>query len=107
MNGKNILSKNVKWEFIQMSGSGRVPIPAGVIEVRFFYNSSAALDVALINQTYGMSAYNQFTAGVTIRNPYELILINNSNEFDVTVYDLKLTAGSLMTIAYKYYQSNQ
>jgi len=96
--------KKIKWEIIQLSDSGRVLIPRGAIEVRFFFNESGvAAQTATINNAYVLTSFKQFTGGVQTPYPYELILINNTNEEDVTEYYLRMVPLSRMTVLYKYY----
>jgi hypothetical protein len=96
--------KKIKWEIITLSDSGKVLIPKGAIEVRFFFNvSGLANQTATINGAYVLDSFSKFTSGVAVLNPYELILINNAGEEDVTEYYLKMVPQSKMTVLYKYY----
>ena len=96
--------KKIKWEFKQLSQTGRVDIPKGAIEVRFFFSLSGDnTTAAIINQTYILDSFSKFTSGAQSRYPYELILINNTNEEDVTEYYVKMKPASIMTVIYKYY----
>lgn len=100
--------KKIKWEIIQLSDSGRVLIPKGAIEVRFFFNvSGVAAQPAIINNAYRLDSFSQFTGGVQVQNPYELILINNTGEEDATEYYVRLVPLSKMTVLYKYYVNEE
>jgi len=96
--------KKIKWEIIQLSAAGKVLIPRGAIEVRFFYNfAGVAAQLVTINNAYLLNSFSQFTGGVQISYPYELILINNTGEQDETEYYVKMGPNSLVTVLYKYY----
>ncbi len=96
--------RKVKWEFYEMSSSGRAPVPKGVLEVRFFY-ANCTSGFLSINTTMRMNGFNQYTAGVTIKYPFELILVNNPGEFDDTDYNVQMTTGDTLVIAVKYFKN--
>lgn len=93
--------QNIEWAFYEMSGPGQAPIPKGCLEVRFFY-ANCTSGFLEINKTMRMNGFNQYTAGSTIKYPFELILSNNPNEFDDTVYNVKMTVGDTLVIIVKY-----
>lgn len=95
--------RQVEWAFYEMSGSGRAPIPKGALEVRFFY-ANCTSGFLTINNTLRMNGFNQYTTGTTIKFPFEVILVNNQNEFDGTEYNVKMTDGDTLIITVKYYK---
>jgi hypothetical protein len=96
--------KEIKWEAIQLNSSQRVPLPEGILEVRFFFNQSQlASETVSINNTFVLQAFNVYTNAEQMSYPYELILINNENEIDKTEYYVKMTTGSVLSVFYKYF----
>lgn len=95
--------RKIKYDFYEMSKSGRAPIPKGCIEVRFFY-SNCTTNPAVINNVWRLNGFNQYTAGTTIKNPFELVLVNNKDEVDDTDYNVQMTEGDTIQILVKYFK---
>lgn len=102
-------SRRINWEFREITASGLVTIGDNPAEIRFIYNYQAAAgSPAIINGSFKMDGYNNFTiGGIAQKYPFELILCNDKDEIDTTTYDVRLPQGDTMSVVVKYYKPYQ
>jgi len=88
-------NKIVRYEFFNFQSTGGVFSQTLNIDkpasVKFIYTGQGGInDFAFINNNYVLQTLNLFTSGNS-QYPYELDLSNNINEFDKTIYTIRLS----------------
>ena len=104
---KKSKKQKIKYEFFIFAGDTvnpkqynlKVENPA---EVRFLYTSTIATGICIINQVYTLQTYRETNLGVA-SFPFELILKNNLDEIDTTIYQILITPNTEVRIICKYY----
>ena len=99
--------QKVRYEFFRFSGNGvltgqtytlKLEQPA---EIKFIA-TGGPLGGVIINKNYVLEVYRRTTIGAATNLP-ELILSNNVNEIDVTIYTIVVTADCFCNVICKYY----
>jgi hypothetical protein len=99
-------NKNIRYEFYSYEAG-----PTGTFNTTLVFENPASLkfvlvgngglaDQAIINNVYRLDPLNNFVTGLA-KNPYELILNNNINEIDKTVYTIRINNPTINTIILK------
>jgi len=99
-------TQNIRYEFYSYEAG-----PTGTFNTTLVFENPASLkfvlcgngglgDEAIINNIYRLNALNTFISGVA-KNPYELVLNNNLNEVDKTVYTIRINNPTINTIILK------
>ena len=99
--------RKVRYEFFSYTGTVGVLVTQINLKIENpasikFTCLGSPFNLAVINNIYYLNPIIEFVNG-TAQAPYELILENNGDETDVTIYSLKLTPGAAVQVVCKYY----
>jgi hypothetical protein len=104
--------KAIRYEFLEFSPNfvtGRFSqtlVLNNPASVKFVYVGNGGVnDRIVINNVYTLEPLRNFLLNTSI-NPYELILNNNIDEIDKTIYSIQIfgtTAGCMLKVIVKYY----
>jgi hypothetical protein len=73
-------------------------------EIKFVFISTVPGTFCIINNIFIMNSLSDYVSGVAT-SPYELILKNNINEYDVSSYSINMTNLGTLLVVCKYYVS--